>query len=265
MNHIHIVGTGPRTGTTLMTEAMIACFRIDAHADHEARIFTKPAATLDVYLTKAVKDILVANPFLEAYPRLHVICLMRDPRDMIVSRHAKAPDRYYAGLRYWNTYLSHWRRIRDHPRVITIRYEDLVMDADGTQETLRQRLPFLEQIAPFSRYHEHAAPSPKSLRALHSVRPITPEGVGAWRSHAARVAGQLEIHGSISADLIEFGYEQDASWLDELAGVVPDYSPAYWPEFFTRRNLLRRKLPAYLRVAVPWARARLQSLTQHRS
>ena len=173
MNRIHIVGTGPRTGTTLMIEAMIACFRIDAHADHEARIFTKPTAPADVYLTKKVTDVLVAKPFLEAYRDLHVICLMRDPRDMIVSKHATDPDQGKPAR-----FTSHNRR--------------------GTS-------------------------------------PITPEGVGAWRSEPARVAGQLEIHGTISADLIEFGYERDASWLDELAEVVPDHSPAYWPEFFTRR------------------------------
>ena len=107
MRHIHIVGTGPRTGTTLITEAMVPCFNIDSHAEHEQRVFKKPLRPGSVYLTKTVKDILIAKPFLRVKPELYVIGMIRDPRDAVVSKHRKTPDRYWGGLRYWHTYLPY--------------------------------------------------------------------------------------------------------------------------------------------------------------
>ena len=40
------------------------------------------------------------------------------------------------------------------------------------------------------------------------------------------VAEQLELHGqqAIAKDLIEYGYESDDSWLNQLEGITPDYS-----------------------------------------
>jgi hypothetical protein len=255
MKHIHIVGSGPRTGSTLMAEAMIACFNIDRHTAHEDRVFLKAPAGTEVYLTKQIKDILVIQQFLDLDPNLYAICMIRDPRDMIVSRHDKDPDRYWAGLRYWNTYVPYWRRVRSHPRMITIRYEDFVSDPDATQEHLMSRMPFLQRVAPFSRYHEVADPSAKSLMALRGIRQISPAGIGTWRNHRARVAGQIQLHGSIAEDLIEFGYEEDDEWTKGLVGVEPDTAPGHWPEYFTRRNLLRRKLPALPRIIAGRIRA----------
>jgi hypothetical protein len=244
MKQIHIVGSGPRTGTTLMAEAMIACFRIDQHTAHEDRVFAKPSEPTDVYLTKTVKDLLVIGPFLDLNPDLYVICMIRDPRDMVVSRHGKDPDTYWAGLRYWNTYIPAWRRVRHHPRLITVKYEDLVTDPDGTQASLVAAMPFLDKTGPFSRYHEVADPSDRSLTA---------------KNHLPRVAGQIHIHGSIAQDLIEFGYEADDTWTALLTDVNPDLSPGHWPEHFTRRNLVRRKLPAYARIAMGRVRRRFSS------
>jgi hypothetical protein len=38
VKRIHIVGAGPRTGTTLLAESMAACFAIDVFEPHEAFI-----------------------------------------------------------------------------------------------------------------------------------------------------------------------------------------------------------------------------------
>ena len=35
--HLHIVACSPRSGTTLLHEAMVTCFRADKHYDHEIR------------------------------------------------------------------------------------------------------------------------------------------------------------------------------------------------------------------------------------
>ena len=239
MHRIHIVGASPRSGTTLLAEAMIACFHIDLFSDHEARIFSPPPHAGNIFLTKAPRDILLAEAELEKSSELFVLYMLRDPRNIIVSKHRRNPDRYWAGLKFWKTYSPCARRLKHHPRFISVRYEDLLNDPDAVQASLKQRMPFLQETGPFSKFHEVAAPAIDALTALNGLRPITAEGADRWRLHLPRVAGQIALHGSIAEDLIEFGYEDDDAWLSELAGIEPDTSPSHWPEYFTQQSLER--------------------------
>ena len=86
------------------------------------------------------------------------------------------------------------------------------------------RLPFLRQIARFTEFHGLATPSAKSLKAMGSLRPFSAASIGNWPNHLSRVAGQISMHGSITRELIELGYERDESWLESLCGVTPDLS-----------------------------------------
>ncbi len=273
MKRIHVVGCGPRSGTTLIAEIMIACFEIDLHTEHETSIFSPPSRRADIFLTKRPRDILVAGPILRTMPSLHVIYMIRDPRDMVVSRHRKDPERYWSSLRYWKKYIDYgerlrdhprWKkyidygeRLRDHPRFITLRYEDLVREPDVIQELLMERMPFLEKRTEFSQYHNIARPSEDSVKALRGVRAISAGSIGNWRSHLPRVAGQVQVHGSISEDLIRFGYEEDESWLGELEGVEPDLNESHWPEHFSRRDLRVRKRGRYVKAVIAPLRNRL--------
>lgn len=238
---IHIAGASPRTGTTLLAEAMIACFDIDLFCDHEARIFTPAPRQGRIFLTRAPRDILLAGEALAKMANLYVIFMLRDPRNVIVSRHRRDPGRYWAGLKFWMAYSGAARALHSHPRFITLRYEDLLADPDGVQSMLAGRLSFLQATAPFSRYHEVARPTADAVAALGGVRPISPESEPAWRRHLPRVAGQIGLHGSIAADLIEFGYESDDAWMRVRDGVAPDTAPSFWPEHFTPEQLDRMR------------------------
>lgn len=254
---IHIVGCGPRTGTTLIAEMAIACFDIDLYTEHEDSIYTRPTRQAEIFLTKRPRDILVAEPILHLLPNFYVIYMLRDPRDTIVSKHRKDPDRYWASLRYWKAYTPYGCKLQNHPRFITVRYEDLVQKPDEVQAYLMQRMPFLTKRASFSRYHEFAKPSKRSLDALRGIRPVASSSVGKWRNHLPRVAGQLQIHGqqAIAKDLIEYNYESDESWLNELQGVTPDYSESHWPEYFTPEELKQRTRGKYSRAFAAFLRS----------
>lgn len=242
---IHIVGTGPRTGTTLLAEAMNACFNIDLYPSHEDQLFISAPEDTDVFLTKHPQDLLVVGPRLQVDPYFFVVYMVRDPRDIITSVHGADPDRYWTGLRYWKAFLPIGRRLSAHPRFITVRYEDFVSNPDATQERLALLLPFLECHERFSRYHKVAAPDAISQEALNGIRPIRPKSVGRWTDHLPRVAGQIYLHGPITPDLIEYGYESDASWLEQLKGVEPDFCESHWPEYFTEEDLRGRKNRKY--------------------
>ena len=244
MRRIHIVGCSPRSGTTLLAEMMAACFEIDLYVEHEAHVHAWPPSGGRVFLTKHPGDIVAVEPALRLLPRLFVVVMVRDPRDIVCSRHRADPDRYWCGLNYWKAYVPWIRRLSGHPRVTTVRYEDLVSDPDGVQERLMQAMPWLVRRAPFREFHGHARASSRSRAALGGVRPVSRSSIGSWRAHKPRVAGQIRQHGSISADLIEFGYEVDAEWESELEEVVPDLKPSHWPEHTEAIERRRRKARA---------------------
>lgn len=249
MIQIHIVGVSPRSGTTLLAEAMKTCFAIDYCTPHEDRLFTRPPFKTTLFLTKRPRDIMIVGPSLKVDPNFYVICMIRDPRDIICSKHQKAPGRYWAGLKFWNVYSKKVKRLNKHPRFIPIKYEKFVSEPDEIQKVLMERIPFLEKKMQFSEYHLAAFVSESSKEALKNVRPIKPTSVGKWKEHKPRIAGQLQLHGSISEDLVCFGYEKDEKWLDELDDVEPDFSGSYHSEFVTMKDRIGFRFGKYLEAA----------------
>jgi hypothetical protein len=249
VHRIHIVGCSPRSGTTLLAELMAAAFAVHAEAD-EVPVSSRPERSVDVYLTTRPQDALTAAFALRALPNLDVICLVRDPRDAVVSIHAADPDRYWAGLKFWNTYEPAVDRLRGHDRFTMVRYEDLVRDPDAVQQTLATRLPYLDARSSFSAFESGPRPSAQATLALGGVRPVSTASIGVWREHLPRLAGQLAQHGSISPSLVRHGYEPDATWERALDGVEPDLRPSHWPEHFDARALARRRRRTMARTAM---------------
>src|SRR5688572_14556505 len=136
---------------------MVACMKIDAFESHEASV-SRLRLGPRVYLTKRPGDLLAIGPRLRMDPHFHALCLMRDPRDVIVSRHGKDRKRYWSSLRTWKQRLPVVRALTGHNRFLLIRYEDLVQDPDGIDRRIRERLPFLERVRPFSAFPTVATP-----------------------------------------------------------------------------------------------------------
>ena len=168
--------------------------------------------------------------------------MLRDPRDVVTSRHGTGMARSRAPLRMWKRNFRNARPILDHPRVIPVRFEDLVAEPDKVQAEIARRLPFLRPTGAFTEFHRRADPSAKAVKALGGVRAISADSIGKWRHHLPRLAGQLSQHGPVTAELIELGYEQDDAWLAALDGIEPDMSPSHVPEI--NRRSLRRRLSA---------------------
>lgn len=233
MKRVHIVGLGPRTGTTLMAQSMVACFHIDRFESHE-RSIVRHRRVLGIFLTKQPGDLPLLSPRFFIDGSLHVIAMMRDPRDVIVSRHEEDPACYWAPLRFWKRHIVHLKRLKGHPRFTVVQYEKLVQEPDRVQAELMARMPFLVPKAPFSAFEQSVDPSPRARAALGGLRPMDTGSIGAWRQHLPRVAGQIAQHGPLVDDLIDFGYERDGDWMDRLAGVEPDLRPSHWPEQWPR-------------------------------
>ena len=248
--HLHIVACSPRSGTTLLHEAMVTCFRVDKHYDHEVRFNLVSAEDGQILLTKRPKDTMYLQAILQHDPEFYVIYMLRDPRDVIVSRHGKNRDMYYSNIRLWREMHAYAKPLYGHARFLEIRYEDFVTDPDATQRRIAEKFPWLEQIHAFSEYHEYAEVSEKSITAMHSVRPIAPTSVGVWTQHPGRIKGQQQIHGSLTPDLIECGYESTADWEQVLETVKPDFSRSRYPEKVYFWSRLSQRLNALRKVAM---------------
>jgi hypothetical protein len=242
MRRIHIVSVSPRTGTTLLAESMRVCFAIDAYRPHEAKL-RDCVWGKKIYLSKRPSDILEVGPRLLLDPRLTVICMMRDPRDVIVSRHNKMPDKYYTSLNTWKDRVCYIRPLLHHPRFVFIRYEDLVAAPDSCQQFIMRRLPYLEARALFSTFGQSVTVSDASSMALGRVREMKTDRIANWKKHKPRVVGQLQQFGPITDELIEFGYESDDRWLEELKSVDPEFSVDY-SKLQTRGGYARRSVRA---------------------
>lgn len=259
-NHIHITGCLPRSGTTLLTELMVNCFEIDGYTEHEYSIFKRFPYAYRVLCTKKPNDIKRISFPLRINPHLHVIYVLRDPRDAISSR---SHQRNNQEKKIWGnlaTWLQHHRiaeSLWDNPRFIVVRYEDLVTAPDKVQDYLQKRLQFLNKRLNFSDFHKVAKPSEKSNAALGGIRPISASSIGNWRSHLPYIKAQLQKYNNAADDipglLIKLGYEKDRAWLEDLKDVAADNSeePAetksifkrFWVRYYT---LPRKRLVYFL-------------------
>lgn len=246
--HIHIVACSPRSGTTLLHEVMITCFKHDKHYDHEMRFNRTTIAPDEILITKRPKDTPYMLPVLERSTDLCVIYLLRDPRDVIVSRHSKDKTLYYSNIRLWKELQSSSQSLHGHSNFLQIRYEDLVTDPDQVQDSICARFPWLESIHRFSDFHNHAQVSDASATAMHNTRPIDAESVGVWKDHLERVRGQQMIHGSLTPVLIECGYETSGDWESSLKDVDPDLSGSYYPERVGFLPKLAKQIAGYFKV-----------------
>jgi hypothetical protein len=239
---IHIVASGPRTGTTLLSEAMKVCFNFDIASEHETSlcISNSELGKSDLILTKYPFEFDIVLNALKLNRSLYVICLVRDPRDMVVSKHGAFPDQYWCSLRYWFLFMSYYERLKKNKQVLVIKYENLVTNPDETQRQIHEFLPFLKVKHRFSKFHIHAEVSELGKSALKGVRPIIPKGIGNWKNHLPRVKQQVKLHGQLEKSLIETGYEKDNEWVKVLSEVDEIAFKTKMDEFFPENMKMQR-------------------------
>jgi hypothetical protein len=136
---------------------------------------------------------------------VRLIHIVRDGRDVVTSSHPDAPDRYWSSPARWVNEVGAGLRVRNHPQVFTLRYEDLVTHPELELPRLGA---FLDED--FSDLHETwwDTATIRGARAWRGgVRELFDTSIGRWRApeHEERVAALLafpEARGLLS----EFGY-----------------------------------------------------------
>ena len=251
---IHITGA-PRSGTTLLHVLFLTCFDIDGRVETEQRLRRPIPPGARVTCTKCPGEVGAAAAIARLDPRLDVICIRRDPRDVITSQHNRYPGLYFTNIRVWMRAEKAAARARGQSRFHVIDYEQLVRDPNAVQQALTRAMPWLRPVARFSDYHlQIADPNAEWVRAMHDIRPITDAGVGGWVRHPGRIKGQESLHGTLGQILIALGYEHDHGWTARLGNVEPDHTPGVNPERLTLRRALVQHLPPVRDILLYFAR-----------
>ncbi|MBD3646464.1 MAG: sulfotransferase [Pseudomonadales bacterium] len=152
MKRLHVVGCH-RSGTTLLFELLTTCFDHDGRCEHEQSIFNPlelPVADDGLYLSKKPSDTTHIHRIFHADPDLHLIYMLRDPRAVITSIHPSRGDVYFSSFERWQRYERAAAPLKDHPRFMEVRFEDLVSQPDTVQSRIEARFPFLQRRHGFS-------------------------------------------------------------------------------------------------------------------
>lgn len=133
------------------------------------------------------------------------IQILRDGRDVILSRHPTAPDRYWVDPERWINDVTVGLTWINDPRVHTIKYEDLLSNYEATIRGICDHIG-IETSPEILNWHEHARVTEN--RAFFSkVQPLTTSSIGKWREpkNAKRVA-ELTDKPEAVALLKQLGY-----------------------------------------------------------
>src|SRR5690606_4628274 len=110
-----IVSSGPRCGTTLLHEIMKSCFEFDSYSNRECSICVSnyKMGGGQFILSKYPFEVDISIPIIKCFRSIYLICLIRDPRDMVVSFHGGNYDKYWCSLDYWNLFCNYYDKIKD--------------------------------------------------------------------------------------------------------------------------------------------------------
>ncbi len=229
--HPVIIGGCGRSGTTLL-QAVLSCHPAMVAVAEETRAFCPggylPTPTLQApfkftklyhqlircevpddamgWCEKTPKNILYFQRILRFFgERVRLIQIVRDGRDVVVSRHPADPAKFWVTPRRWVTDVRAGLQWTDHPRVLTIRYEDLI---EAYASTVRRLCRFIgiPVVPGFDDFPRHARLR-RNAAWSGPVRPLYKETMGAWKHPAnqERIADLLATPGAEEL-LHHYGY-----------------------------------------------------------
>lgn len=217
-----LIGGCGRSGTTLLLSmlsshpAIFACpkelslfkyWRTDRHGNGEPeridRLYTvflrsKIGKEVNRWCEKTPNNIRYLDR-IDAYFQgdFRFIQIIRDGRDVILSRHPSSNGKYHVDPGRWVEDVTAGLALADHPRVLTIRYESLVLDYLPTMGKVLDHLDLVmtDEIRHWYR-HSTVRKNPayfEGLTELHS------RSIGRWRDpvHRERVDELLRYPGAV--------------------------------------------------------------------
>ncbi|MEY2726401.1 MAG: hypothetical protein RLZZ458_2268 [Planctomycetota bacterium] len=219
----HVVVCGfPRSGTTLFQLMLEGCVAGISGRGRERRALELAECgrrSHAILLTKRPKDLFLIPEIRAFYAawgvRVQFIVLHRDPRAILTSKHFSRPQEYYLSTEEWRHYYSHWDWCRGAADVLSICYEDLILQTEAVQQRVLEFTGW-EARWKFRDFVRHV-PQGFDGRALNALRELDDSRLQAWRAdeHRLRLMEVLRELPELPRVLVELGYEADEQWVDD--------------------------------------------------
>ena len=233
IKRIHIIGCA-RSGTTFFHYSLIAFNNTILH-DFETSFWTNPSTSRA--LTLSIKHLLQKGSFYYITKRdsewfdrdsidkfvnytkkynVHIINLLRDPRDVLTSMHTlSAKDTYYVSTDKWKktNYATNkiLKQLKQYKNITTIRYEDVLSESQSVQKILYNDigLSLRENIKEWSRLKdnlEYLGGVGKMIPYLNKLRNFDKNSIGKWKNDEKKLLyiEDLLQKSDIKEDLKEF-------------------------------------------------------------
>lgn len=141
---------------------------------------------------------------------LGVVYMMRDPRDVLVSRHPLKPKKYWVQPTRWIETAEIANQYKDHERVMILKYENLMTHPEDTQRKIAVRFG-LKISQPFSEcYRNFDKEDTINMSTMNGARPLDPSRIGNWADDPKKklhIEKVMKSHPSIAKWMKEFGYQ----------------------------------------------------------
>jgi len=107
------------------------------------------------------------------------IQIIRDGRDVILSRHPTTKDKYWVSPERWIKDVSAGLEIKNHPKVHTLKYEDLILDFENSVAEICSFLE-IELSKEILNWHSNATVT-RNNAYFTKVQQISDSSIGKWK------------------------------------------------------------------------------------
>jgi len=183
-----------------------AAFNIDFLYDHLRREDV-PLEEYRRWCEKSPMNVRFAERALQYFgDEARFLHIVRDGRDVVTSRHPNAPNQYFVPPERWIEDVSHGHRVESHPRVMTIRYEDLVADHVSVMEEVCTFVGESFEEKAFRAYPD-TSQFQESSAWFGTAREVNASSVGRWKKDEHRAAVEDLVSRSEAVGLLtHYGY-----------------------------------------------------------
>lgn len=211
-----VICGSPRSGTTLMNEFM-KCFYGTYVMNREEYALRFPYLVVNkkYIVTKHPLDFSNIDKIIDVYNDPYILFMLRDPRDVIVSKHFKYKDQYFVNFTLWEKAI-HAFESTDYDKKLLVKYEELIRKPNVYQKEIARQIN-LESKSNFEDYYQFVDKRHQDVKALGGVRNVDPGNFGKFKAkeNYNRIKTQLNNYPQMSDYLIKYGYEKNKEWEEE--------------------------------------------------
>jgi len=212
INRIHIIGCA-RSGTTMLHYSMVA-FKNTILYDNETEIWNTPnlSNTVKLFAKHIIRKETYFYVTKRSYEWWHdeqieylsshapkenifIINVVRDPRDVLTSKHVLSDRTYYVEPERWLSSINAadklFSNLDDYENKLTLRYEDIVCKPDEIRIILEDKIgmDISPNVKDWSRLKDNLQKdtSKNMIAYMHVLRNFDPNSIGRWSQDERKI------------------------------------------------------------------------------